>query len=502
MAGLVCLAVSLPLRSSGQGAARQPPPGPAAGAPALTLSQAVTAALASNPAARAAAQQLAQAQARLGQAQAQRRFQITFNTTVSGSNASVIQPPPSHETFGTLQNTLTVPLPVGRRGRYTVQQAGLQLSAAQAQYQSARLALAGQVTAAYYDLLRKQALQAVAQQTLDQAQLGLTAATGRQRAGDVAQLDVLQAQVPVANAQASLGRAANDVAVAQQTLNDVTGRPIDAPLTVAGITGPPPILSYTLAQARSLAVQRSADVRAADATVRADEAALEAARLYREPALSLQAIDIRSNDQTTFSRQDTLQASVTLPLSDGGLGREQVREAQAVLDQARAQAQTARKTALTVVSAAYLTAASTRAQSAAALAARDIAQVTYDKTVLGYRNGLFPLINVLTAQSALAQARITYVQALYDAASSESALEAAVSGGTAGNSATPGTAPGTGAAPGTGTAPGNGGMPGPNATGAGGTSPAGAGNPGTSPSGTSTTGPGAGGASNGGRGGP
>jgi len=403
MAVLLGLVAGLPLCSFGQGTAPQPPPAQAAGPPALTLNQAVSAALASDPAARAAVQQLAQAQARLGQVQAQRRSSITFNSTVSGSNASVIQPPPSSETFGTLQNTLTVPLPIGQRGRYTVRQADQQLSAAQAQYQAARLALAGQVTAAYYDLLRKQALMAMA--------------------------------------------------VAQQTLNDVTGRPIDALPRIADITGPPPVLPYTLVQARALAVQRSADVRAADATVRADEAALEAARLYREPAVSPQAIDIRSNDQTSFSRQDTLQASLTAPLSEGGLGREQVREA--------------------------------------ALAARGIAQLTYDKTILGYQNGLFPIINVLTAQNALAQACIAYVQALYDAASSESALEAAVSGGTVGNSA----------APGTGTAPGNGGTPSAKPTGAGGTSPAGAGNPGTSPSGTSPTGPGAGGATNGGRGG-
>jgi len=459
--------------------------------PSLTLDRAVSAALAANPAARAAAQQLAQAQARLGQAQAQRRFSLTFNSTVSGSDASVIQPPPAHETFGTLQNTLTVPLSLGRRPGFLVRQADEQLFAAQAAFQSARLALAGQAAAAYYDLLRKQALQAVAQETLAQTQRELNDAQKRNRAGDVAQLDVLQAQVPVATAEAALGKAQNDVAIAQQTLNNLIGRPLDAPLSVADVTGPPPTLPYTLAQVRAITLERSADVRAAEATVRASAAALEAARLYREPTVSLQAIDIRSNDQTSFSRLDTLQAAVTLPLSDGGLGREQVREAEAALALARAQAESARKTALAGISAVFLTARSARAQQAAALAARDIAQITYDKTVLGYQSGLFPLFYVVNAQTALAQARIAYIQALYDAASAESALEAALSGGVA--------APASGAPPaGPTTTP----PSGINPTGAGGTSPAGAGIPGTSPAGTSTTGPGAGGANAGGRGGP
>jgi outer membrane protein TolC len=42
---------------------------------------------------------------------------------------------------------------------------------------------------------------------------------------------------------------------------------------------------------------------------------------------------------------------------------------------------------------------------------------------------LFPLIDVLNAQNALAQARTAYVQALYDAAADANALQAAVSGG-------------------------------------------------------------------------
>ena len=46
--------------------------------------------------------------------------------------------------------------------------------------------------------------------------------------------------------------------------------------------------------------------------------------------------------------------------------------------------------------------------------------------MLGYRNGQFPLSDVLNAQTALTQARIAYRQALYDAAVAISTLTNAI----------------------------------------------------------------------------
>ena len=451
----------------------------------LTLAQITQMAADTSPALSAARQSVAQAQARTQQAQAGKRFQITFNSTASLSAASVYQPPPSQETFGTFQNTLTVPLPLGRRPGFAITQAQEQQGAIEAQLDSARLALAGQAAAAYYDVLRKQALLAVAQQTLTENQRALSDVQKRTQAGDAAQLDVLQAQVPVASAQAALDGAENDLAVADETLNSLLGRSLDNPLLLADISPNALTLPYTLAQAEQFALSRSPDLRAAEATIRADRAAIAAARLYREPAFSLQAIDIRSKDVTSFRSEDTVQAAVTLPLSDGGLGSAQVQEAQAALAGASAQAEAVRRTVIAGVSAAYLTAQSRRRQIASARTARDIAQITYDKTTLGYRNGLFPLLQVLTARAALTQARIAYTQAVYDAAAASTTLSTAFAGAAPAPTSAP-TVPAT-APP----------------TGANGTSPTGgASTPGTTPAGNSTTGTGAGGASAGGRGAP
>src|SRR5205085_187819 len=112
------------------------------------------------------------------------------------SAGAAVPPPgtaPAHETFYSVQNTLTIPLPIGARPRLAVQQAQAELEAARAQYDGARLTLAQDVGTAYYDLLRRQALLQIAQETLATAQRQLEETQRRLTAGDVAPLDVTRA---------------------------------------------------------------------------------------------------------------------------------------------------------------------------------------------------------------------------------------------------------------------------------------------------------------------
>jgi len=311
-----------------------------------------------------------------------------------------------------------------------VAQANAQLAAARAQFAGAQLTLSGQVNAAYYDLLRKQALRAVAVDTLASAKRQGEDAQKRLAAGDVPELDVERATVPVATAEAGLEQAENAVQVSREALNAVLGRPLDAPTTVAevdeaGLTATP-ALGLSIEEVRRRARAGSPDVRAAEASVTAADEGLKLAGTSRDATYSLQASDSRSNDQTAFSRLDSVQAMVTIPLSDGGLASAQKDEARAALAAARAQAETAGRTAEATASAAFRNAQSSVRLIASARVARDIAQTTYDKTGLGYREGLYPLSDVLTAQSALTQAKIAYTQAVYDAATAGAGLENAL----------------------------------------------------------------------------
>ena len=94
----------------------------------------------------------------------------------------------------------------------------------------------------------------------------------------------------------------------------------------------------------------------------------------------------------------------------------------AALNQARAQAVAARHAVVVAVSSAHVAAQSNGRQVALRKAALDIAQTTYDKTILGYRNGLFTITDVLAAQAALASSRSDYTLSIYDAALSQRQL--------------------------------------------------------------------------------
>ena len=255
----------------------------------LTLSGALNGALAANPTARASQQELALATAQLASARAAAGFSITLDSSVGLSNANVIQGPPSRENFNTLTNTLTAPLnfgPFGRRAKLSVSQAQQELLAAQARFEAARLNLAGQVNAAYYNLLRQQALLAIARESEAQAVRQYQDAGKRYKLGEVPELDVIRARVPVANARAAEAGALNALAIARQTLNVLVGQPLDAPVNVEDVPLAATELPFTLEEARSRAVEFSPAVRAADATVRANELALQIAKHSRDPVLA------------------------------------------------------------------------------------------------------------------------------------------------------------------------------------------------------------------------
>lgn len=415
---IAILASLVPLTACAQQAAT---PAASATIAPLTLSQATGIALAVSPSVQAAEENLAQAQARLRQAQAGRRFQLSFNSTASLSNGDVYQPPPTSETFGALQNTFTVPLPVGPKLSDLERQAQSQYDAAAAQAAAARTDAAAGVQDSYFDLLKQQALLAIAQQNVTQAQTELDAAKKRFADGAGTQVDILQAQVPLVTAQAAVLQANNNVLSASQALNNQLQRDLDSPASIADIDIVSPV-TITLDQARAQAVAISPDVRAAQDNVDSARAALAAARLSREPDLALQASDARSKDVTGFSRLDTVQISLTMPLSDGGLAREQVAEAQAALDFAQTALLQARQSAELAAGEAYLTAQGALAQVGPTQTAADIAQTTLEKTQEGYLAGLNPIYDVLNAQVALNQAKIAHAQALYDAASAVAAL--------------------------------------------------------------------------------
>lgn len=383
-----------------------------------TLISLIHNALALNPTIAGARAASAQAIAAQSAALGRTKLQISYNAQISGSNGDVIQLPPAHETFGTLQNTVTIPLPT-HKDSAIFQQSRSNVLYARAEFESARKALATQVIDAYLEVIRARSLSANARTATLQAEQQLAAATKRERAGDVPMLDVLRAQVPLATAQAAEFQSQNAVIAAEQILKLLTGQTDIS--NIGSITTGQTVNNVKLSEPteEAAALATSPELKAAQFDLKSKGLALKETRFINEPQYSVQISDIRTNDQTGFSRLDTILGSVTIPLKDGGTAKALQEQASASVQQAEAAVNAVTASLVSQVQTQVLTISNAQSQLEAATVARDIAQTTYDKTQLGYEDKLYSLADVLNSQVSLRLALDDYVQAVFDLRTSE-----------------------------------------------------------------------------------
>ncbi len=136
----------------------------------------------------------------------------------------------------------TLPIDISGLLRAATEQAQFQEIAARLDINRARNQIVLDVKSAFYDVLRNQALVAVATRSLQNSQARLTDSERKFTAGTVARFDVIRAQTDVANAEQQLITARSNVTLAIATLNNTIGIDINAPLRVsdAGAVETPP----------------------------------------------------------------------------------------------------------------------------------------------------------------------------------------------------------------------------------------------------------------------
>jgi outer membrane protein TolC len=194
------------------------------------------------------------------------------------------------------------------------------------------------------------------------------------------------------------------------------GQSLTAEVTVAD---PTETADFDISQdaATEAVLRNSPDVLEATANVEIAKANLSSAKRGNDPQLSLQATQTHTSDPTTWSNLSSIGLSLTIPLFDNGVLKQQVRQAQAQLDQANSALATAKRTAILSVQAALLDLKSARADYATSVKVLQIAEESSRKAVQSYEAGLTTTRDVLDAQVVLAQARsdannAKYAQAL------------------------------------------------------------------------------------------
>lgn len=245
----------------------------------------------------------------------------------------------------------------------------------------------------------------------------------RYDAGDVAQLDVIQADVEVAKANADYETTAQAQRSAEVLLAGLLNRPLNTPVaTAARLDAVPPAPSLDAVTTQAL--QSNSDLQKSAQDLRTEERRLALAKSQRIPNVDLSA-GADFNSPPDFQTGGKGGISVTLPLFNHGQG--DIALSNARLELLRLTVQSQRLNASAQVAAAYYDYVA-KLHQAQQYREKIVPQ---NEKLLGmaedsYQAGKTSLLTLIDAQRRLNDVRKAYLDSLFAAQSSFAALEEAV----------------------------------------------------------------------------
>jgi outer membrane protein TolC len=388
------------------------------------------------------------------------------------------------------QVAATVPFDISGAIRAAASQAQFQEVATRLDINRTRNQIVSDVKAAFYNVLRAEALVGVASENLQNSLDRLSDANVRYQARTVAYFDVLRAQTDVADGQRQVIQARNGVSLAVGSLNNTIGIDVLTPLRVSdrnAVEEPPDVPSPSatpltpegnvpasgtgqgmpkaapapeafqgkttqliaprpdeiINQALTLgtefqpllkeALVTRPEVLESDAQIAAAQKGILYARRSLLPSLGLTAgyYYVRSSTGTQINEPEASLA-ITLPLYDAGLARARVQEARADVATAVTNRRQTIDTVTLDVQQSYLNLIQARDQVAVANQALGQARAAFQLARVRYnagvasRAGLSPLLEVSDAQAALTLAEQNQVNALYDYDGARAQLDRAI----------------------------------------------------------------------------
>jgi outer membrane protein TolC len=301
-----------------------------------------------------------------------------------------------------------------------VREAQFTLAAAQYGLYDAQRSEREKTLSLYYAALKAMATSELRSQDFQGAQSDLRAAQLRYRAGDAPRLDVVRAQVALADARAALDAAHVDVMNAQDALAAETGAPPQAlDRLVATPFAPPAALDPQQAVARAFA-QRS-DLRSAREAVNGEQAAVAAMQRGVLPAVALSAGWTHGYDSGVLVSGPSANVTLNLPLSHAAGDR--VAAERARLSQAEDKAAALQRQIAVSVAAVARSYNETMRAVQSARTARVAAQAELRATEIGYRSGASSSLDVADARRTYVQAALDEVNAVYAQAQTAATLQ-------------------------------------------------------------------------------
>jgi TolC family type I secretion outer membrane protein len=276
-----------------------------------------------------------------------------------------------------------------------------------------------QLNQAYYHLLGQQAMVIVAKQTVNEAQTSLASANALHKAGMAIIGDVYQAQSTLAQAELSLQKVQEQLAVAKGQLAITMGLPVQTSVCVVQLSqheAIKPVLQSVI-QLVEQAKKLRPDLLAAQAQVKAAQATLVATKAQAWPTLQLTA----NTGQTcptgvlcNYGYQSSVTLSLNIPLFTGFSETNAIRRAEAQQEQTQAQhTLLANQISLQVWQAYYALQGAYQAIHSTQVLLKS--SVLAAEQALGqYRAGVGNILSVLTTQTAKANAKAQLIQAQLD----------------------------------------------------------------------------------------
>ena len=241
--------------------------------------------------------------------------------------------------------------------------------------------------------------------------------------GDVAQLEVIQADVETARAEAEYEAALQAQKIADAQLAALLTRPLEGSLNLAGRLQDLP-QALTVTGVTEIAMRSNTDILRTTQELATEERRLSLAKAMRIPNVDIQAgVDL--NSPPDFNVGPRGQIAVALPIFYHGQG--EVAQSQARLEFLRLSLAAQRNTASSHVIAAYYDYVA-KSRQAAQFNEKVIPQTVKLQEMAedSYRSGKSNLLTLIDAQRRLNETRKTYLDGLFAVQSSFAALEEVV----------------------------------------------------------------------------
>lgn len=325
-------------------------------------------------------------------------------------------------------NSITATLPI-----FTGGQLQGQIGQAKANYRSmlsaeeqAYIEMKETATNGYFTMLDAGNMKTLCQESVDRLQAHLDNVIAQYNVGIVARADVLRSEVELANAKQDLISAENGYDVAEATLNNIIGTPLNTTLKLKDSLQYVPYdndMAYCLAYSE----EHRPELKQAEYGVDAAEAALVVARSGHMPKINATAGNYwggTADSNWPGDDDDHWAVGVTASMNifDSGVTWSKIHAAQENLAKAKETQRQVKDAVELEVRTDYLGMREAEKRISTTQVAVAQAEEDYHIAVVRYQAGVGTNIDVMDAQVALTEAKTNYVKALYDYNTSKAAL--------------------------------------------------------------------------------